>query len=864
MNKTILPVSFYCCAATATAAMITAVFMRGFFFAEDLYAFAAGWFGWCAVYMGYRFISSLIFKSEALLQPVIPRRKTNVAEMLVLCCPFGIAVLYMLHAVEGDVVSMQGTLNECLRWSFYGTFAVLAYKGASSNGSSRIIIAAWHTTGMVLCLSALQSACGGLRIPYAIAYSSSPEVSVSGARLGGLLQYPNTFGAVMAVFLLERLFAVAGDDASSPAGQSYTAALLRLLPLFPYTAALLLSESRGAWLAAACACAAVLPWKRRLLAPLLAAGAAPVAAAALLYRELAAARLAVEPWPGLLSLAGLWAGAALAGLWLARRRQSAAGGGSAAVLLLAALGWTAGVAAVLLHVHARIAGPSPTVTARALFYRDAWRLAAEAPWLGRGGETWRNVYLSAQSHPYVGSQPHSGYLDILLNLGITGWMVAAIMLAAIALWLWGTSPRLLPPFLVIALHGAIDFDWSYGLMWLLLFSLSALAAADASVRDQAEAACHKAASVSYQSATGSLQDNTVTHQEESVFIQTASRRFQTSSITYQTDSVTQRAASVTQQADQESLQVDLVSHQADQVSQHAASVSQQADQVSHQADQVSHQAALLTQQAGQLSHQADQVSYRAVPVTHLSALTYHQADSDAKQQLLIHPWRIAFFSSSMIRGIMVAGSIVLLLSLSTVAWRADVSTTLFRKASESLESDRQITLLQQSLSWNPMSARAAAALAERLNPEQGESLLRYSLHYSPDSPSLHWGMVQIMLKREHEGDALYWIRRSLSLDVYNFRQRTLAVQGLLKLAERRMAVGDRVGAEHSATAGLELLRQYQLLADSDASHQFNDRCFHLTQQAAGLRQRLQSLLPEQRQSLLPTQPQTLLSEQPQT
>ncbi|MEK3863777.1 O-antigen ligase family protein [Paenibacillus sp. FSL H7-0716] len=115
---------------------------------------------------------------------------------------------------------------------------------------------------------------------------------------------------------------------------------------------------------------------------------------------------------------------------------------------------------------------------RALFYRDAWRLAAEAPWLGRGGETWRHAYLAAQSRPYVGSQVHNGYLDILLNVGFVGLAAILLMLLA-AGWLLATkSPRLLPPFLVIVLHSVVDFDWSYGLFWLLLFWLPALALAE--------------------------------------------------------------------------------------------------------------------------------------------------------------------------------------------------------------------------------------------------------------------------------------------------------------------------------------------------------------------------------------------------
>ncbi|WP_254924698.1 O-antigen ligase family protein, partial [Paenibacillus odorifer] len=436
----------------------------------------------------------------------------NRALRILLSVPLIILSLYVIHWLRGPL-SSQGTMNEMLRWGLYASFAILVCFCAVNRVGRRILNVIWSMLGMTLCLSALLAVCGAVKLPFAVAYSNSSEVSATGVRLAGLMEYPNAFGAVMAVFLLERLFAVAvyygdpkksanmlgarsvglgmecadaerrsrgeeGVEAEQGKAGSTTAALLRLLPLFPYTAALLLTESRGAWLTAACACAAVLLWKRQLIAPLLAAGAAPVAAAALLYRQLARAGLAVEPVPGLLLLAGHWAGALLAGLWLCRRQRGAAGTARAAMLALAAAGWTAAGIAVLLHVRERITGPSSTVSARGLFYRDAWRLAVEAPWLGRGGETWRHSYLAAQSRPYVGSQVHNGYLDILLNLGFVGLAAILLMLLA-AGWLLATkSPRLLPPFLVIVLHSVVDFDWSYGLFWLLLFWLPAIALAE--------------------------------------------------------------------------------------------------------------------------------------------------------------------------------------------------------------------------------------------------------------------------------------------------------------------------------------------------------------------------------------------------
>ena len=734
---------------------IVAMVQRGFFFAEDLYLFAAVWFILWPILVLMMLLSD---EAEAIsfnLRGIL-KISANRAAIIMLSCPFLMVVLYALSWMRGSV-SPQGTLNEILRWSLYGTFAVLAFLSTRSKGSAWLIHAAWHAMGMVISLSALLSVNEGLNLPYFIAYNTNPSISVTGARLGGFLQYPNTFGAVMAVFLLERLFAVSEYYAKNTGGQGVKrraveesgadrrdiessgvgrrdagssgvgrrdagssgvgwrdagssgaerrdagkgAALLRMLPLFPYAAALLLSESRGAWLAAACACAAALLWKRRLLAPLLAAGAAPVTGAALLYRQLAAARLAVELLPGLLALAGLWAGALLAGLWLCRRQRSLAGARHAAVLGLAALGWTAGAVAVLLHVQARITQPSSTVSARALFYRDAWRLATDAPWLGRGGETWRNVYLAAQSHPYVGSQVHSGYLDILLNLGIVGLVVALVMLIAMCRWMAVSSPRLLPPFLVIAMHGAVDFDWCFGLIWILLFWLAALAVTDA-----------------WETLPTQVIESHIIHSEK-----------------------------------------------------------------------------------GPLSIRAS--------------------------------------SKIVVASVVCCASLVLCL----ISWRAQSADLLYRKAMSLFDSTERVSLLQQSVSLNPLSPRSVAVLSKELPHDLSKELLLHSLMDSPENPDLNWNMTEVMMHEDKVGDALYWARRSLRLDVYNFKKRTKAIQTMLLLGERRLAAGDKVGALHSASSGLELLREYKLLAGGAACMEYNDRSFHLTEQAINLGQRLKYLM----------------------
>ncbi|MNO36904.1 O-Antigen ligase [compost metagenome] len=784
----------YACTGAVFAAAMAACLLRGLFFAREMYWFLTIWFALCTVLAVW---AARIFKLRAV-------EKTS---LLLLGCPLAIVVLYAWAGLRGPV-SAQDTADELLRWGFYASFAIMAYFCAGCRPGARLLAAIWHVTGMTIGLSALLAVCAGLKLPYGIAYTSASEVSATGARLAGLLQYPNTFGAVMAVFLLERLFAVAalmeqaqpktadravgdmeksgrngnggrggvlrergvaqgirewsdkngirewkqrGRNGNGGRGGVLRGAggrqLLRMLPLFPCAAALLLSESRGAWLAAALASAAALLWKRQLCVPLLLAGAAPMAAAALFYRQLARAGLAVEPVSGLLLLAGLWGAALLGGAWLCRRRAGAAGGGRAARVALAAAIWTAAGSAVLLHVRERITGPSSTVNARGLFYRDAWKLAAEAPWLGRGGGTWRSSYLAAQSRPYVGSQVHSGYLDLLLNLGGIGLGVSLLLLVAAGCFV-AAAPRLLPPLLALALHSAVDFDWSYGLVWLLLCLLPALA--------RAEKLHHAAAD------------------------------------------------------DPPILPVPPMS-------------------------------LAITGGPGSAAAEADSTLAAAFPV---SAATTPFAASLAPLTPVSGRLRRTMSFANLQRLLPVVALTLLCgvtLALSILSFQAMKGEMLYKQAAGVSQREERISLLRQSLQWNPRQPQAVAVLSRMLPESEGSSLLLKSLGYSPQNAALNWELAKQAMEGDIPGTALYWVRRGERLDIFNAAKRIAAAEGLLDMSVRRLGAGDRKGARQSAEAGLELLRQYRLLADQEASKgmQHNDRQFGAKKEAEDINLRLE-------------------------
>ena len=394
--------------------------------------------------------------------------------------PFVIAAGYGGLLAVGPL-SVPSTVEAMLFWTFVGVFGAALGMLATARPlhGRRLLEAGWVLTGGLLAVTALAAVYGGLPLPGAILRTSDPAVSATGARLGGLLQYPNAFGAVMAAFLLERLMRLARMEraAFTRAGswRGQRAGALALL----FALGLLLSESRGALAAALAGWAAGLALLRGAERRRYARHSAVFAgAAAVLARGLAAAQLAPTPGPGALALAAGLAAAVLASTRVAGappRAPHARRPAAALALLLAAPLAALPASAGLLGRGFR----PETASARAAMYADAAALLRRSPWLGQGGDAWRHAFRRVQSRPYVGSEVHSGYLDLALDLGLLGLAFALLWLGVMAIPLLRTRSALLPAYLALLLHSAIDFDLSYGLVWLLLLWAAALGIAEA-------------------------------------------------------------------------------------------------------------------------------------------------------------------------------------------------------------------------------------------------------------------------------------------------------------------------------------------------------------------------------------------------
>ncbi|NBD23564.1 O-antigen ligase family protein [Paenibacillus glycinis] len=386
------------------------------------------------------------------------------------------AALLYAFALLHEPASVLGTLQQAFRYCAYAAYMLLLYAGFGPRGRRVWLSAALQASGIVVVGCALAGWMGALSFPAMIMTTGDGRVSAVGARLGGFLQYPNFLGAAALAYLVWSWLLLVRTGTRWVFG-------LAACSVLPYFLVGLLTESRGAWLAASvvwAAGAALMRGKGRigwLLYSgwtLLCGGAAcrVVVGAGLRGPGNGTAGGATVAEALLLLLLFAVSAAGLFGLrrfvHRSETKQNAVAAWAGWVLSIAGLGLLLPPA-----IYGRMTVGSTgggTAGARELFYRDAWRLFREAPLFGRGGDAWRSLFAGVQSQPYVGNEVHNGYLEVALDLGAVGAAAGVVIMAVLLRPVWKSDRTGLLPIGVLLLHAAIDFDMSFGYYWLLLTS----------------------------------------------------------------------------------------------------------------------------------------------------------------------------------------------------------------------------------------------------------------------------------------------------------------------------------------------------------------------------------------------------------
>lgn len=440
-----------------------AAFQSGMYFDRDLYGFEKGLY-FCA---GVLALVGLAW-----------RRKGVGFGVGGAILPLALAATYAA-TLAFEPASRQGSADEALRWLAFACWAAMLGTIWRSERARQWGAAAIQSAGLLLLVAGWLGWMGWYSHPDLVLLQGDPELSATGRRLAGYLQYPNAYGAILAAFLLMQW--QAWTSAEGKRWQAWLAGLTAI----PYGGALLLTESRGACLALlgglAVAVAVAKPGSRKrwaAAAGLTLGGSALMAMAA--WHGMPATVSAgdcISGWGACAAFAcAALGGAALIGmrraLLRADRPERASGRRVAAGLTLAAslVGLAGAIGLWRSEDVSRLGGHYETAASRWMFYKDAWRMFADRPWFGFGGDSWRALMHVYQSEPYVGNEVHSGYLAMLLDVGIVGLGLLLLLLLTGIRRMWRSDRAALAPASVLLVHAAIDFDWSYAFAWLLLLA----------------------------------------------------------------------------------------------------------------------------------------------------------------------------------------------------------------------------------------------------------------------------------------------------------------------------------------------------------------------------------------------------------
>lgn len=391
-------------------------------------------------------------------------------------------------------IHMKAHIELIVQFAFYTAFCFVIVNLVRHSIGLSIVYLSWLLLGAIAIISALGVVYGLWSIPYTLWQNANDLRMVT--RLGGVLQYPNTFGALMVAIILERLMLLSINGDKYRKKFVFLNQPAQLVLCLWGCVCLFLTGSRGAFFVLLIGwCISFLMLKGEALLRYILYTFSLVIGALLVAKPLIQVNLLPVTQVGIVHLliitlsVLLWCYGGEVGIGKLINYRSKVRKiqkiqrfemlGKGFILL-------AGVIAILTVTLYRY--PSimniDTGFARFLMYRDALRLWKENPWFGYGGGAWRSMVYYVQSSAYVGKEVHSGYVDLLLNIGVIGLFVVLLGLSLLIYSMLKRRSYLLPACSAVLFHSIIDFDLRYTIVWLALFLLIGLHLAERSPMKQ--------------------------------------------------------------------------------------------------------------------------------------------------------------------------------------------------------------------------------------------------------------------------------------------------------------------------------------------------------------------------------------------
>lgn len=126
---------------------------------------------------------------------------------------------------------------------------------------------------------------------------------------------------------------------------------------------------------------------------------------------------------------------------------------------------------------------SGTAKERLIFTEDALLISKESPLIGLGGEAFRVIYKKYQQLPYHSNKTHNGFAEMLIDIGWIGLLLFLGVILYVYYQLFkqyrkesdnSTLLAVMLSTIVLFFHSLLDFNFSFGTVWLLVLWLFVL------------------------------------------------------------------------------------------------------------------------------------------------------------------------------------------------------------------------------------------------------------------------------------------------------------------------------------------------------------------------------------------------------
>lgn len=441
---------------------------RGLYFITDLYGFTIT----LTVLLLVIIIRLFLYKEQWDMKVV------GVAFLMPLC--------YLLPLP--GAVSPQGAGEELIRWTTYFSFFVLLYWVTAKQEIKRWLPFIFQLTGSWISLWMILGALGLI---------DNKGLFISG-RFAGVLQYPNTFAVILGVFFLFSLVMLTDSNLSSKNIvifsfplviylicfiQTYSRGMLLVLPATWFIGLLFLSFKKQVEYSLFTLIAiifAFIIYQLHSLSPFLYLLLLALFSMIVIFIVISMKKSRFIVFLNLVTTKD----------WMIKKYMP---------LVVPVFIIIIGIAGSLdLKYHGLVYRLLPqvlqerldsislqtnTAKERYIFADDAFALSADSPIFGHGGGAWETVYKTYQQSPYTSNKIHNGYLEWLVD---TGWVGICLFLIAFGYYIFlmlrkikeeresTSSLAALMGLVVILTHSLIDFNFSYGTVWFILFFLLAI------------------------------------------------------------------------------------------------------------------------------------------------------------------------------------------------------------------------------------------------------------------------------------------------------------------------------------------------------------------------------------------------------